>query len=198
MLRGVIQHPAHRVVGTTHNALHAVGCANKVAFVDALGATGPYKDVFVVVGHANYFVGHYLTNAQDEVVLTFHQHLIHLGGPVVGDAAVGNFSDVVAGNYAQGNYIVAPVVHPKQIVRHLRKHIADFFRRHGHMRPQCRQNIGELVAVVFPGMGSYFSGLGVQTGIVWRYRQHLLALAQLIQGLMKGCPQIVRRQLFIF
>src|SRR6267378_887587 len=61
-IRGVIENVAYRVFGAAHDAFHAINRAQVVAAVDALAASGPHENVFVVIRHADDFVGHDLAD----------------------------------------------------------------------------------------------------------------------------------------
>ena len=64
---GVVEDVADWIVGSAHDALHAVDGAEIMAAVDAFAAAGPDQDVLVVVGHADDFVGHDLADGEDQI-----------------------------------------------------------------------------------------------------------------------------------
>ena len=70
LVGSVVQDLAHRIAGASHDALHAVDRAEIVAAVDALASAGSDQDVLVVVGHADHFMRHDLSDGEHEIEAT--------------------------------------------------------------------------------------------------------------------------------
>ncbi len=181
VVAGVVQHAADGRIRAAHHALHAVDGSEEVAAMNPDGAAGAYEDVFVVVGHANYLVGDDLADREDEVVAAVAEQLVHLRGPRVIDLALADVVEELAGDFAQGHYVVAPVVHAEEATWRRSVHGGDLIVRHGLMGAQGGQHVCQLVAVVLPGKLRQKAALGVHPGEVGRDRQHFFANTKLIE-----------------
>ena len=82
-----------------------------------MDAAGADEDVLVVVGHTDDFVRDDLADGENQVVAAIAQQLVDLRGPGVIELAFADFVDEAAGNFAQGDDVVAPVVDAEQIAR---------------------------------------------------------------------------------
>ncbi len=127
----VVQDATDRRVGAPHHALHAVDRAQEVTAVDADRAAGADEDVLVVVGHTDDFVGNDLAYREDEVVTAVAQELIYLCWPGVVEFALADLVHELAGDFAQGDDVVAPVVRAKEGAWSCAEHGGDLFVGHG-------------------------------------------------------------------
>ena len=125
VVAGVVQHAANGRVGAAHHALHAVDGAEEVAAMDADGAAGADEDVLVVVGHADDFVRDDLADGEDEVVAAVAEELVDLGGPGVVELALADLVHEAAGDFAEGDDVVAPVVDAEEAARSRAEHGGD-------------------------------------------------------------------------
>src|SRR5580698_1740081 len=119
---GIVQDLPHRVVGASHDALHAVDGAQVVTAVDAFASPGSDKDVLVVVGHADDFVGHDLSDRKHEIEAALRDQAIDLRRPRVVEFAFRLLTDKFRRDFAKRFDIDAPVMHAEERVRHLAEH----------------------------------------------------------------------------
>ncbi|MCH7918575.1 MAG: M20/M25/M40 family metallo-hydrolase [Planctomycetes bacterium] len=87
------------------------------------------------------------------------QQPIDLGRPAIVDFPFAQFANHVARDFAQGDQIVAPIVHADHGRRQAAKHAFDLCFRHGGVRAQGGQDVGERSAIVIPGHFRESSGL---------------------------------------
>ncbi len=151
VIAGVVQHAAHGRVGAAHHAFHTVDGAEEVAAVNADGATGADEDVLVVVRHANDFMRNDLSDRKNQVVATVAEELVDLGRPGEVEFAFADFVDEAAGDFAEGDDVVAPVVDAEERAWGGSVHGRYLFVCHGLVSAEGGEDIGEAVAVVLPG-----------------------------------------------
>src|SRR5690242_1889494 len=60
--RGIVQDAPDWIIRASHDPLHAVNSAQKMAPIDAVLSSGSDQNVLVVVRHPDHFMGHYLPN----------------------------------------------------------------------------------------------------------------------------------------
>ena len=130
-----------------------------MTLVDALGSARAHEDVLVVVGHADHLMGNDLADGEDQIKAALHQQPIDLGRPAIVDFPFAQFANHVARDFAQGDQIVAPIVHADHGRRQAAKHAFDLCFRHGGVRAQGGQDVGERSAIVIPGHFRESSGL---------------------------------------
>ena len=118
-----------------------------MAAVDARGATGAYKYVFVVISHADHLMRHHLADRQNEVVVVVDE-AIHLGRPRVVETAFADVVDEIGGDFTKGDDVVAPVVNTEEVARSFAKHGRDLGIGHGAMGAERGEHVGEGFAVV--------------------------------------------------
>src|SRR5690606_26644432 len=63
----VIEHGSNGGFGAPHDALHVANGAQEVGLVDGVAAAGADKNVLVVVGDADHFVGDKLADGEDAI-----------------------------------------------------------------------------------------------------------------------------------
>src|ERR1700748_1080794 len=77
----VVENGADRILGTAHDALHAIDSAEIMAAVDSFASAGPDKNVLVVIAHADHFMRHHLADGKDQIEAVFEKHAVHLCRP---------------------------------------------------------------------------------------------------------------------
>ena len=60
-----------------------------MTLVDSFCTAGADKKIFIVIGHTDHFMGNHLSNRQDQIVSALVYQLVQLGGPVIGNGAIG-------------------------------------------------------------------------------------------------------------
>ena len=119
-----------------------------MALVDALGTSDSHEDVLGVVGHAYHFVRHDLADRKYEVERRVEQELVDLGRPAVIEPAFGNLVDIFGGHLSHCDNIIAPVVHPETVLRHMAEHGLDLLGSHRGMGAESRHHISESVTEI--------------------------------------------------
>ena len=148
---GVIEHGAHRILGTAHDALHAVDSAEIMAAINAIGAASADEDVLGVIGHAYDFVRYNLTYGEDEIEVTPGYEAVDLRRPRITQFAFGLFSNEFDWNFAKSFYIGAPVVDMEEALRDIAEHVGELVRVHCRVCAESGQHSFEAVTVVLPG-----------------------------------------------
>ncbi len=138
MARGIVQDSTPRIVGPPHDAFHAVDGPEEMAAVDTVRPAGADKNVLVVVGHSNHFMGNNLPDRKDQIEIPFDQHAVDLNRPGVVQLAFGLLVDKLGRHFTQCDNILSPVVGVKQFERNTGEHFSDLAGRHGRMRSDCR------------------------------------------------------------
>jgi len=72
-----------------------------MAAVDRLAAAGAHEDVLVVIGHANDFMGHDLTDGEDEIEATIRNQSVHLRRPSIVELAFRLFQNEFCRDFAE-------------------------------------------------------------------------------------------------
>src|SRR6202140_216784 len=78
---GVIENVAHGILRTTHDALHPINRAQVMAAVYALPASSAHQNILVVVRHADDFVGHDLSDRENQIETALRNQPVLLGRP---------------------------------------------------------------------------------------------------------------------
>jgi hypothetical protein len=107
---GVVDGRANGVLGPAHDTFHAVDGSEVVAAVDAIGTARTYEDVLRIVGHADHFMQHDLADGEHEIMTAARDEAIGLRGPWLMQLALGNLFNELAGYFAEGFDIGAPVM----------------------------------------------------------------------------------------
>ena len=139
------------------------------------------EDVLGSVGEAYDFVRDHLADGEDEVMAAVAQQLVDLGGPGVVQLAFRDFKHEGAGDFAQSDNVIAPVVDAEQVARRGAEHGRDFLVGHGLVGAEGRQDVDELFSVVLVCQFRQHSGLRVHAGEVGRDRENTLAVAESVQ-----------------
>src|SRR3990172_2504704 len=131
MFRSIVQQLPHRVICPPHQPFQSINSAQEMAFIYPLFTTRAYKKVFVVIGHADHFMGDNLSDGQYQIVSSLVNQFVQLGWPVIGKCIVRDLSHKFSGYPANGHNIIAPVVHPEYIPGYPREHDANLLLCHG-------------------------------------------------------------------
>ena len=184
---GVVEHLADRRIGPAHDALHAVAGAEEVALVDAFRAAGADEDVLIVVGHADDFVRHDLPERQDQIVPALGDQPADLRGPGPVEPALADLADEGGRHLAQRGEAVSPVVHAEEAGRDVAEHLLDLRLGHREVRAQGRQDVGQRLAVVLPGVTGQLPRSRVESRDVRRQSQDLPLLPSFSRAAYKPC-----------
>ena len=86
----------------------------------------------------------------------------------------------------------------EELGRDIAKHPPNFRLGHWDVRSECRQDIGERIAVILPGVSGQFACPGIETRNVRRHRQDLLPGAEFVQSLAEPLLEIFPGEVFRF
>src|SRR5258708_33495642 len=191
---GVIENIAHGILRTAHDALHPINRAQVMAAVYALPASGAHENVLVVVRHADDFMGHDLTDRENQIETALRNQPIHLGRPRIVQLAFRLLMDELRRHLAERLNVGSPVMHSEKLYRHGAKHARDLLGLHGSMRAKSRQNRLQPVAIILPRVARQVARAGMYTAFIGRYNEHAISLPQLRQTAYKQIPQL-RKQI---
>ena len=186
---GVIQDAADRRVRPAHHAFHAIGRADVMALVDAFHAAGAYKDVLVVVGHADDFMRHHLADGENEVVPAGGNEIRHLRRPGKLDGTTGNFAHKRGRHFADRGDASAPVMNAEQTLGHTGEHFRNLRTGHRRVRAQRGQDIHQLLAIKLVREGGEFPGMRMKAGEVRGHHEHAMARAEPFERFKQAGPQ---------
>ncbi len=195
-IRGVIENIAYRVFGAAHDAFHAINRAQVVAAVDALAASGPHENVFVVIRHADDFVGHDLANGENQVEAALSNQPVHLRRPRVVQLAFRLLADKFRRNLAQSLNIGSPVMHAKKLLRYYAEHSLDLIGLHGGMCAEGGQHRLQPITVEFPCVTRQVAGAGVHAAVVGRNDEDAVPWSQSCQAFRKKILQLWKQIAF--
>src|SRR6202041_2558760 len=107
------------------------------------------------------FVWDDLTDGEDEVVAAVAEEFVDLRGPCVVEFAFTDLVDEAAGDFAQGDDVVAPVVDAEESARRGAEHGRYLLICHGFVGAEGGKDVREAIAVVLPGEFGESAALGV-------------------------------------
>src|SRR6266404_1676564 len=194
MIGRVIENVAYGILRTAHDALHPINGAQVVAAVYALSASCANKNVLVVVRHADDFVGHDLTDRENQIETALRNQPVHLGRPRIVQLAFRLLVDELRRDLAESFHAGSPVMHSEKLCRHGAKHSRDLLGLHGSMRAKSGQNRLQPVAVMLPRVARQVARAGMYTALIGRYNEHAISLSQLRQTAHKQILQL-RKQI---
>ncbi len=194
MVLGVVQDAAQGRVGPAHHALHAVGRADEVAFVDALHAAAADEDVLVVVGHAHHFVRHDLADREHQVVAAFPDQPIELGRPRAGPQALRRLAHEIGRDLADGNHAVSPVVLADQAAGQAGEHPLELPIGHGGVRAQGRHDVAQPAAEILVGQARQQPRHAVGPREIGRQGQDFPPRAQFFQRGKQRAAEVIAAQ----
>ena len=178
MIGGVVENLTHGIFSAAHDALHPIHCAQIMAAVDSIAASGADENVLVVIGHANHFMGHDLADREDEIKATTRNEPVHLRRPCIVQLAFRLLINKLRRNFAENLDLRSPVVDVEKLLRHGSEHARDLVGLHGGMCAKRRQNRLHPIAVIFPRIAGQFAGARVQAALVRRHGEHAIPLAE--------------------
>src|SRR5580704_546095 len=154
-----------------------------MAAVDALSASRAHKNVLVVIGHANNFVGHDLADRENEIETAMRNQSVHLCRPRIVELAFRLLVDEFGWNLAEGRDVGAPVMHPEKLYRHGAKHPRDLLGLHGSVCAESRQNRLEPVAEILPGVAREVASAGMHAALIRWHDENPVPFPKLRQTL---------------
>src|SRR6204780_5638382 len=113
----VVKHTSNGIFGAAHDALHGINRAQVVAAIDRVAASRADKNVLVVIGHANDFMGNNLADGKNEIETALRDEPVHLRWPCIVQFAFRLFADELGWNLAESLDIGPPVVDVEKLDR---------------------------------------------------------------------------------
>src|SRR5216684_7754283 len=110
MIGGVIENVAYRILCTAHDALHPVNRPQVMAAVYAFTAADAYKNILVVIRHADDFMGHDLTDGENQIETALCDQPIHLCRPRIIELAFRLPMDKLRRDLSQSLDVGSPVM----------------------------------------------------------------------------------------
>src|ERR1700692_4050636 len=190
----VIENVAHRILRATHDALHPINCAQVMAAVYALAASGAHQNVLVVIRHADNFVRYDLADRENEIETAVRNETIYLRWPRVVQLAFGLLVDELGRDLAESLDVGSPVVGAEERLRHGAKHSRDLLGLHSSMGAQSRQYCLHPVAIILPRVARQIAGAGMYAALIGWHNEHAISLPQFGKILRKQLLQL-RKQI---
>ena len=150
-----------------------------MAAVYAIAASRAHQNIFVVIRHADDFVGHDLADGENQIEAALRNQPIHLGRPRIVQLAFRLLADEFRRDLAESLNVGSPVMHAKKLFRDRAKHSRDLLRLHRSMRAESRQNRLESVAVILPRVAREVTGTRMHAALIRWHDENPVALSEL-------------------
>src|ERR1035437_3654108 len=193
----VIEYVSHRIDSASHDALHSINRAQIMATIDALAPPSTDQNILSIVRHPDHFMRYYLSDRKDKIEAALRDEAVHLRRPRVVQLSLRLFANKSCRNLAECLHFGSPVVHAKQSLWHLAKHVRDLIRLHGGMRADGGKHRLQAIPAELPDIFRQFTRVRLNTGHIRRHGQHTVTLAQFGQALREQVFQLLRRNIGI-
>jgi len=170
-----------------------------MAAVDHLLPAAPHKQVLGVVGHPHDFVGHDLSQGDDEVIFPRQQAAVQLHGNGFLQEAFGYFPDVGAGNLADFLHVRPMVVHEEPLPGDRGKQGPLFLAAHGVVRTRGGHDVHMAGGFKKPETGvRQGEHAGVEPRDIRRQKQRFFGVQSLKRFLQEPQALPFRDALWVF
>ena len=182
MLAGVVKYLPDRCLCATHHAFHPVYGTQKWERWMPMAPPVPMKMFLLPLAMPTTSCGTDLADGEDEVVLAVAEEAIDLGGPGVIKLALAELVDEGAGDLAEGDDVIAPVVRTEKTARRLPEHGGYLVVGHGFVSSKGGEDVDQTASVELGSKLGEDATLRVHAGEIGWNSEHAAAGSDVIEG----------------